>query len=403
MDENLRDQIRNNFEILETAALQEIWDRHDTHEYTEETFTLLRQVLIKRLGSDPGESTRGLLNRIYARIDALRTKKAFSAAMDECLRAQEIAPSDPSVHYYRGLIHEDLREPEQALVCYQKAVELDPELGDAERKLRLLENQQEKEFQRSGVKACLDRAIMHAEDEEFVRAEREIETAERDMPRLPGAQIAYGSALLAVERYDDAVQVFELAVRLNPRHSTARRHLRDARVLREEARYLDEAEGREETDSVDQSAVETFDTDAFESNQDRIEETPGWVYMDSQAHMVKGTSGYRTRPGRSGLDPLDTRFEEARMEGSLLRRLFTGNLRTHDPLYLIMMTILGIIFSLPLVFVLGVSANESEGALLLLCPFGMIGISGISLLINVVISLLSEKPKDVEENGGIFF
>ena len=45
-------------------------------------------------------------------------------------------------------------------------------------------------------------------------------------------------------------------------------------------------------------------------------------------HTYIGFPGYRTRPDRSGLDPVDTYREEAFMEGMFLKRLFTLKLRT---------------------------------------------------------------------------
>jgi hypothetical protein len=60
-------------------------------------------------------------------------------------------------------------------------------------------------------------------------------------------------------------------------------------------------------------------------------------YLDEIAMTIPGRPGYRTRPGRSGLDPLDNRFELAYMEGLFIRRLITGRLRTHNVLYLVLM------------------------------------------------------------------
>jgi hypothetical protein len=148
---------------------------------------------------------------------------------------------------------------------------------------------------------------------------------------------------------------------------------------------------------------EKFDEAEFEEKQNEIEETPGWVYMDKQALLVKGTAGHRNRPGRSGLDPLDTRFDEARVEGGLIRRLFTGHLRTHDPIYLVLMSILGIVFSLPAIFIIGSMGNISGAELTLLCPMSLIVFCGLALIVNVIMSILSEKPEEISKNGGKFF
>lgn len=70
-------------------------------------------------------------------------------------------------------------------------------------------------------------------------------------------------------------------------------------------------------------------------------------YLDEKALQLPGWPGYRTRPGRSGLDYLDNQFELAHMQGLFIRRLITGQLRTHEPLYLAAMAMLGGLTVLP--------------------------------------------------------
>lgn len=62
-----------------------------------------------------------------------------------------------------------------------------------------------------------------------------------------------------------------------------------------------------------------------------LEEQPG----------IPGDPGFRTRGMRSGLDPLDSSFEAARIVGVFLRRLFTLRLRTHNPAYLALLALGG--------------------------------------------------------------
>lgn len=74
-------------------------------------------------------------------------------------------------------------------------------------------------------------------------------------------------------------------------------------------------------------------------------------YLDEASLIISGWPGYRTRPGRSGLDPLDNEFELARMEGVFIRALITGRLRPDELVYRILMFVSGIIclllFALP--------------------------------------------------------
>ncbi len=62
-----------------------------------------------------------------------------------------------------------------------------------------------------------------------------------------------------------------------------------------------------------------------------------------EGNQLPGWPGYRTRPNRSGLDPLDTRNEAAHMGGTFLRDIFTLRARTRNPFYLGLMFIFGVV------------------------------------------------------------
>ncbi|HLY29132.1 MAG TPA: hypothetical protein VKQ72_22495 [Aggregatilineales bacterium] len=109
---------------------------------------------------------------------------------------------------------------------------------------------------------------------------------------------------------------------------------------------------------------------------------------------IPGRVGYRTRGGRTGLDPIDTQLETSHMEGVFYRKLFTGRLRTHNPVYLIVMAGLGILFvAFPLVGIMSASStpnglsgpdalrNQVLLPIVCLWPFGM------AFLFNVIMSL----------------
>ena len=108
---------------------------------------------------------------------------------------------------------------------------------------------------------------------------------------------------------------------------------------------------------------------------------------------LQGFPGYRTRVGRSGLDPVDNDAESGHMAGVLLRRLLTGKLRTRNPFTLLLLALLGMSCILPLLLAI---LEASRGNLL---PFGawvLIGISfllGIALLLNLVNNLLHFRKK----------
>jgi hypothetical protein len=106
-----------------------------------------------------------------------------------------------------------------------------------------------------------------------------------------------------------------------------------------------------------------------------VPELPGWP-------------GYRTRPGRSGYDPIDTNLEWAFQQGLFIKRLLTGQLRPHQPTYRALMLIFGALFPLALLFLRetvihwGDQANvvhAYSGALMAVCSGGLLVNFGLSV------------------------
>lgn len=77
--------------------------------------------------------------------------------------------------------------------------------------------------------------------------------------------------------------------------------------------------------------------------------------MVIEVPQIRGLPGYRTRNGRTGYDPLDSQAEAARMEGLLIKYLFTFKLRTRDPYHLILMVIFG---AIPFLLLSFLTVNE---------------------------------------------
>ena len=98
--------------------------------------------------------------------------------------------------------------------------------------------------------------------------------------------------------------------------------------------------------------------------------------------MFPGTPGYRTRPGRSGLDYLDNEFELARMEGIFLRRLFTGRLTTSSPVYLYGMAILGVVCVSPALLGVLFRTPFDGYTMVSWCDFALLAVTGVALLVN---------------------
>jgi hypothetical protein len=132
-------------------------------------------------------------------------------------------------------------------------------------------------------------------------------------------------------------------------------------------------------------------------------DTPKWMYMDKAAQQANESSEYQTIGLRKGFNTFGAQFGGSGTESNFFVKLFTGKYRTHDPLYLILNSSIGIILVLPLLLLLG-SLDFIKGFVnLVSCLFVLMGICGIALLINVILSFFSKKPKDIDDKGGIYF
>jgi hypothetical protein len=104
--------------------------------------------------------------------------------------------------------------------------------------------------------------------------------------------------------------------------------------------------------------------------------------------FLQGFPGYRTRAGRSGLDPIDNDAEGGHITGVIIRRLLTGRLRARNPLTLLLWTVLGLACIAPLLLAI---LEAFRGNLL---PFGawvliaVASLLGIALLANLIKNLL---------------
>jgi hypothetical protein len=108
--------------------------------------------------------------------------------------------------------------------------------------------------------------------------------------------------------------------------------------------------------------------------------------QNKPADLLPGQPGYRTRDGRTGYDPIDTRTEAAHTAGTLLQKLFTGRIR--NPLYLLLLGGLGLALITPLVLAISDIKNLNQfpwNAWMVLLITGM---AGIAVLINFVRNMI---------------
>lgn len=106
-------------------------------------------------------------------------------------------------------------------------------------------------------------------------------------------------------------------------------------------------------------------------------------YLNIECLIIRGTPGYRFRPGRCGLDLIDTRAEVGRLFGSMIRDTFRFRSLVTSPWSLLVMIFIGVTLS-SLIFVIPYSA--SFDILLFLLPYFLVG---LFLLLNSIISLHS--------------
>ena len=105
-------------------------------------------------------------------------------------------------------------------------------------------------------------------------------------------------------------------------------------------------------------------------------------------NILPGWPGYRTRDGRSGYDPIDTRTEAAHVSGSFLQKLFAGQLRINNPIVLYLSGVFGLALIAPLLLaifeLLGGNLSSLGGWL----PFLVAGAFGTALLFNFIKNML---------------
>ena len=106
----------------------------------------------------------------------------------------------------------------------------------------------------------------------------------------------------------------------------------------------------------------------------------------NNSSALPGWPGYRTREGRSGYDPIDSRTEAGHMAGTMIQKLFTG--QTRNRMHLFLLGLLGLILITPLVFAVVESRNGNLFPWNAWLFFLVIAIAGLAILINFIKNLL---------------
>lgn len=394
MNDSRRERLYNNLLTKDTKDLLEIWQNDDTDDWEKEVFDIIKEILVERLGSLPPQSIEIQISQILDKVEEHLENRAFDRALSECEIAIQMNPEFAIPYNFLGVIYDGMGQPENALASYQKAIQLDPELKDAWENMLGAEAEIKKEFEESTAKLHLDQALEYAYNDEPENVLAECELAKLSMPDIAVAYNYHGLILQTANQLELAIDSYLKAIQLNPRFYAARENLANARVRWEEEQYrlfsnLGPIDAQETILELDESQFPESD-----------ELTPQWLYMDETAFLLVGWAGYRTRQGRSGYDPLENDFELSRMEGVVIRLLLTRKFRTQNPIYLILMVYLGVsfLFSGGLPILLG-----GLNGILVAILYSPYFIVGITLLINVYLSLRIKKSGEYEDNGNTFF
>jgi tetratricopeptide (TPR) repeat protein len=393
MSNNRREQIKTNLDTHDTEYLLEIWQNGNVDVWDREVFDIIKEILLERLGYVPPQSVETQVSIILDRAQDYRESKELDKALSECEAAIHISPNSAIAYNYLGIIHDEMGQLENAIINYQKAIQIDPEYQDAWDNMLGVEAELEEIFQESISKQHLDNALELANNDEFEKALAECETAKPLMPNIAIAYNYLGMIFQTVDQLEPAIDSYLKAIHLNPHFYDARENLANARVRLEEEQYFKFSDLRP---IEDQEIISKFDESEF---QESIEPIPQWLYMNKSAFFLGGWVGHRTRYGRSGYDPLDSDFELAHMEGVIIRLLLIRKFRTRNPLYLLFMLFVGVLFFLygavPFTIgnlygiILGVTSS----------PYLVVG---ALLLVNVFLSLFI-KSDEYKDSGNTFF
>ena len=421
MDDRLRAQVFANLQLWETDDLIQIWRERDLDEWHEETFEIIESILIERLGHLPDplsevptgqtvqrDKDEGSSEQVIQRAkqSLKRVKKYWEAeklakALEECELAIEIAPDFADPYYYRGMIYEDMGETKQAITDYLSAARLDPLNKNALESISRIERRFEHKYQQSDTKKHLDLALEYANNDESEKAIREIELAKRDMPEIALAYNHMGLILQSLGELEAAIEAYCKAIERNPRFYTARDNLANARLRLEEEKYHHTSNDQLDADPPE-LALDNIDDQDWENLED-IPPLPGWGYMDKSALLLSGWPGHRVLPGRSGYDPLDMDFECAHMQGRIIRMLLNRKFRTHNPVYLLLLTYIGCICCIPLIVVITTIVLCDWPTLMFSLLYIFYGIVGLAVMINIISSIAGKNPTDSIESDSAFF
>jgi hypothetical protein len=125
------------------------------------------------------------------------------------------------------------------------------------------------------------------------------------------------------------------------------------------------------------------------SKKDTLSKLPKQKSEDdpnNQGVLLRGLPGYRTRAGRSGYDPIDTRAEAAHTAGTIIHKLFAA--RISNPISLFLLGVMGLALVTPLVIAISEVVNGARFPLDAWILFLAAGAAGLAIIINFIRNLI---------------
>ena len=403
MDETLRKQVYRNLQSEETDELLRIWREHDVDAWDEETFKIIKEILLKRKVEIPPLAPETQVKRLLTNVQNYLRSKNYALALAEVEEAIRIKPDSAQAYHQRGLIYDEMGDLEKAVADYQKVTQLDPSFTEAWQNLDSIEKEIEDNFYVSPEKEHLDRALDYLYDDLPAKAITEISLAKENLPEISPAYNYLGLILEELGDLEAAQDAYQKAIKLNTQFHPAWVNFKNIRLKQEENFILRLYKNPPVNTGAEFPPLPALSEEEEIAFLAEAEPLPGWVYLDEKAYFLRGYPGYRTYPGRNIYDPLNSDFELAHIEGSVLHSLLTFKFKTHNPFYLALLAFFGMAFLFPAIMTITSLSDKSQHAFSLFIVFAPYTLLGLLLWSNILASLLSLKTENHHDNGKPFF
>jgi tetratricopeptide (TPR) repeat protein len=415
MDKKLRESIFQEYQLRETSDLLEFWNTSNLEDWENEVFEVVQEILIERHVPIPKPSKKRQAYLIFKNAIHLIENGELQNAKNEINQAIKIDSERAQFYITRAEINEQIGEFEFAIKDYQAAIDLDDESKIAWKNMLNVEKLLNDKFERSEVKQHLVRGLESFYEGEIKKANSECRIAKLNLPPIAIAYNFYGLIMAEMGFFEKALDSFNVAVKLNARFIAGWSNLRYINQRIEEEKYI----SIEIPDIASSQNVLTVNTQArheepITPNEAEVELLPQWAYSNLHALILTGWPGHRNRLGRSGNDPIDIYAEESHIDGIIFRKLIGFKFRTMNPVYLLFMTLTGLVLCLPLFLLipsllLNPSVGESHTiieiipAVLFLLNISPYLIVGLLVLINVGLSFKHIYQHGIEDSPDTFF